>query len=53
MIFFNSRYEALKAYPNAIIRKILNHHANPKAGFYVAFNDWLTYEDWQQSGHVK
>jgi hypothetical protein len=53
MIFFNSRYEALKVYPNAIIRKILNHQSNQKAGFYVAFNDWLTYEDWQRSNLVK
>jgi hypothetical protein len=53
MFYFSTRYEAKKAFPNAIIRKVLNYHVNAKAGFYVAFNDWLTYDDWKRCGHVR
>lgn len=53
MQYFSTRYEAIKAYPNAIIRKVLNYHVNAKAGYYVAFNDWLTYDDWKRCGHVR
>lgn len=53
MLYFYTRYEALKAYPNAIIRKVLNYHVNANAGMYVAFNDFTTYEDWQRCGHVR
>ena len=53
MNYFNTRYEALKAFPNAIVRKVLNYHVNAKAGFYVVFNDYTTYEQWKDCGHVK
>ena len=53
MNYFPSRYKALRAFPNAIVRKILNHHVNSNAGDYVAFNDFTTYEDWKRAGHVK
>jgi hypothetical protein len=53
MNYFNSRYQALKAFPNAIIRKILNPHVNANAGQYVVFNDWSTYETWKDCGHVR
>ena len=53
MNYFNSRYEALKAFPNAIIRKVLNYHVNEKAGYYVAFNDYSTYQIWRDCGHVR
>jgi len=53
MNYFDTRYQALKAFPNAIIRKVLNYHVNAKAGFYVVFNDYTTYQDWKNCGHVK
>lgn len=53
MNYFHSRYEAKKAFPNSIVRKILNFHVNANAGMYVIFNDWLTYEDWKNAGHVR
>ena len=53
MNYFNTRYEALKAFPNSIVRKVLNYHVNQKAGFYVVFNDYTTYEQWRDCGHVK
>lgn len=53
MNYFNTRYEALKAYPNAIVRKVLNHHVNARAGEYVVFNDYSTYDTWKRCGHVK
>ena len=53
MNYFPSRYLALKAFPNAIVRKILNHHVNSNAGDYVVFNDYSTYEDWKRAGHVR
>ena len=40
MDFFITRYEAEKAYPNAIIRKTRN------TGLYVCFNDCTTFERW-------
>jgi hypothetical protein len=40
MYFFTTRYEAEKAYPNAIIRKTRN------TGLYVCFNDCSTFESW-------
>lgn len=52
MIYHYTRYDALKSFPNAIIRKVLNHHVNANAGMYVAFNDVSTYEDWKRCGHV-
>lgn len=53
MNYFYSRYEAKKAFPNSIVRKILNFHVNANAGMYVIFNDLLTYEDWKNAGHVR
>jgi hypothetical protein len=53
MNFFPTRYLAQKAFPNAIVRKILNYHVNANAGQYVIFNDHLTYNDWRRAGHVK
>jgi len=53
MYYFPTRYAALRAFPNAIVRKVLNYHVNARAGEYVVFNDWLTYDDWKRCGHVK
>jgi len=53
MNYFSTRYDALKAFPNAIVRKVLNPHVNARAGQYVVFNDRTTYEDWKNAGHVK
>ncbi len=50
MDYFYTRYEALKAYPNAIIRKVLK---GIHQGDYVAFNDHITYNDWKNTGDVK
>jgi hypothetical protein len=50
MNYFNTRYDALKAFPNAIVRKI---KILANAGEYVVFNDWSTYSEWRQSGYVK
>ena len=53
MNYFPTRYDAKKAFPNAIIRKVINYHVNARAGEYVVFNDFTTYEDWKRCGHVK
>jgi L-fucose isomerase-like protein len=53
MNYFNTRYAAKQAFPNGIVRKILNHHVNANAGDYVVFNDYSTYADWKRCGHVK
>lgn len=53
MNYFDTRYQALKAYPNAIVRKVLNYHVNTRAGEYVVFNDYSTYDTWKRCGHVK
>lgn len=53
MYYFDTRYLAIKAFPNAIVRKVLNYHANDRAGQYVVFNDYTTYETWKRCGHVK
>ena len=53
MNYFLSRYEALRAFPNAIVRKVLNHHVNANAGQYVVFNEYSTYETWKSCGHVR
>lgn len=53
MEYFSTRYEALKAYPDAVVRKVLNCHVNARAGQYVVFNDYITYENWKRCGHVK
>jgi hypothetical protein len=52
MNYFNSRYEALKAFPNAIIRKVKRIHYLANAGQYVVFNDFTTYSQWRQLGYV-
>ena len=28
-------------------------NVNAKAGFYVVFNDYTTYQEWKNCGHVK
>ena len=53
MNYFYTRYQAKKAFPNAIIRKVLNYHVNQNAGMYVVFNDYTTYETWKSCGHVR
>jgi hypothetical protein len=53
MEYFSTYYYAKKAYPNAIIRKVLNYHVNVRAGQYTAFTDYTTYEIWKRAGHVK
>lgn len=53
MEYFYTRYEAKKAHPNAIIRKVLNHHVNLNAGMFTVFYDWTTYDTWKRCGHVK
>lgn len=53
MNYFFTRYAAKRAFPNAIIRKVLNYHVNARAGEYVVFKDWLTYDDWKRCGHVR
>jgi len=50
MIYYNTRYGALKDCPNAIIRKVLT--GNRKEAF-VAFHDCTTYETWKASKLVK
>lgn len=41
MNYFDTRYQALKAFPNAIIRKVLKGSSEGK---YTAFNDYTTFE---------
>jgi hypothetical protein len=53
MNYFDTRNQALKAFPNGIIRKVLNYHVNANAGQYVVFNDYTTYDVWKRCGHVK
>ena len=50
MYFFDSRYDAVKNYPNCIIRKVLTGH---NKGRYTAFFNVSTYESWKNSGLVK
>jgi hypothetical protein len=50
MTYFSSKSQAQRAYPNAKICKVLK---GAYTGDYVAFNDWLTYEDWQRTGYVR
>jgi hypothetical protein len=53
MNYFDTRYQALKAFPNALVRKVLNYRFNTKAGKFVVFNDYTTYEEWKRCGLVK
>ena len=53
MNYFLTRYAAKQAFPNAIIRKVLNYHVNIRAGEFVVFTDHNTYETWKRCGHVK
>ena len=53
MNYFPTRYAAKKAFPNAIVRKVLNPHVNARAGEYVVFNNYTTYWVWQRCGHVR
>jgi len=50
MNYFITRYEAFKAYPNSIIRKVLN---GTYKGFYVTFEDCSTFEAWVNSNIVR
>ena len=50
MIYYNSRYDTLKDNPNAIIREMLRGN---KSGYFVAFHDYTTYENWKASKLVK
>jgi hypothetical protein len=55
MNYFSTRYEAQKAFPNAIIRKIKISvaHVVANAGQFVVFNDYTTYDQWRSLGYVK
>jgi hypothetical protein len=53
MYYFDTRYKAIKAFPNAIVRKIKHIHYLANAGQYVVFNDWTTYSEWRYSGYVR
>ena len=55
MNYFESRYQARKAFPNAIIRKILYRaaHCVKNAGQYVVFGDYEIYQDWKRAGYVR
>jgi hypothetical protein len=53
MYYFDTRYQAIKAFPNAIVRKIKKIHYLTNAGQYVVFNDFTTYSDWYQLGYVR
>jgi hypothetical protein len=55
MYYFDSRYQALRSFPNAIVRKIKISvaHVVANAGQYVVFNDYTTYEQWKSLGYVK
>lgn len=50
MTYFPSLAMARRAYPNAKHCRVLT---GTYEGDYVAFNDWLTYEDWKRCGLVK
>jgi len=50
MIYFDSRYQASKSFPNAIIRKLLKGN---KKGHYIAFNAVWTYLEYKTEGYVK
>lgn len=50
MIYYNSRYDALKDSPNAIIRMVLRGN---QSGYFIAFHDYTTYENWKMSKLVK
>ncbi len=50
MSYYNTRYDALKDCPNAIIRKVL---AGKQEGYFVAFHDYMTYENWKAIKLVK
>jgi len=50
MIYFESRYHALKSFPNSIIRKLLRGN---KKGCYVAFNAVCAHLEYKQGGYVK
>ena len=50
MIYFDSRYQASKSFPNSIIRKLLRGN---KKGYYVAFNTICIYLEYKQGGYVR
>ena len=55
MDYYPTRYAAFKAYPNAMIRKVLYSasHLTKHCGEYVAFTNYTTYEDWKRCGYVR
>jgi hypothetical protein len=53
MYYFDTRYQAIKAFPNAIIRKIKKIPYLTNAGQYVVFNDYTTYSEWLYLGYVR
>lgn len=55
MNYFQTRYQAQQAFPNAIIRKIRDgaSHMIGNSGDYVIFNDYTTYEQWYHLGYVR
>jgi hypothetical protein len=50
---YSTRYEALKNYPNAIIRKLLKNGSGCQYGTYAVFNDYSTYSNYKKGGYVK
>jgi hypothetical protein len=50
MDFYSSRYDAKKACPNGIVRKVLRGNWT---GQYATFYDLTTYQSWKSSGMVK
>jgi len=50
MIYFQTRYEALQCFPNAIVRKLLKGNMKDK---YIAFNDCITFNDYVNTSHVR
>ena len=53
MNYYLTRYAALKAHPDSIVRKLLNYHVLANAGQYVVFYSMDTYKTWQRCGHVR
>lgn len=50
---YNTRYEALKHYPNAIVRKLLKNGSGNQYGTHIVFNDYSTYTKYKKEGYVK
>ena len=52
MHYFNTRNEAIKAYPNSIVRKIKNIHYLINKNEYIVFNNHEIYNHWRYLGYV-